>query len=143
MANYAQTVNVIGCIKTTPIHSGFAATGLPLKLYRNQFGTIPVFIDEKYDDLDIAAALNTAMDKITISFVNINQDPTTINLDLGETSILPEGRQWMIQNNDPEAYNVPGEEPSIKIQESEVLLSRDGLNIPGYAILLVEFNILK
>ncbi len=143
MANYAQTVNVIGCIKTTPIHSGFDATGLPLKLYRNQFGSIPVFIEEKYEDLDIAAALNTSMDKITISFVNINQEPTTINLDLGETSILPEGRQWMIQNNDPEAYNVPGEEPSIKIQESEVLLSQDGLNIPGYAILLVEFNILK
>ncbi len=76
MANYAQTVNVIGCIKTTPIHSGFAATGLPLKLYRNHFGSIPVFIDKEYDDLDIVAAINPDMDKITVSIVNINQDST-------------------------------------------------------------------
>lgn len=44
MANYAQTVNVIGCIKTTTIASAFDATALPLILYRNHFGTVPVEI---------------------------------------------------------------------------------------------------
>jgi alpha-N-arabinofuranosidase len=44
MANYAQTVNVIGCIKTNTTSSVFDATGQVLKLYRQVFGTIPVTI---------------------------------------------------------------------------------------------------
>jgi len=143
MANYAQTVNVIGCIKTTPIHAGFAATGLPLKLYRNHFGSIPVFIDKEYDDLDIAAALNPAMDKIIVSIVNISQESSTINLDFGSTSILPEGKQWLIQNKDPEAYNVPGEEPQIEIVESVIDIRDDRLEVPGYSIQMVEFKLLQ
>ena len=42
MANYAQTVNVIGAIKTTPTAASFETTGLALELYRNHFGSIPV-----------------------------------------------------------------------------------------------------
>ena len=37
MANYAQTVNVIGCIKTSKTDAAFATTGLVLKLYRKYF----------------------------------------------------------------------------------------------------------
>jgi alpha-N-arabinofuranosidase len=141
MANYAQTVNVIGCIKTTTTSSGFAATGLPLKLYRNHFGTIPVFIDQEYDDLDIVAALNTSMDKITVSIININQADKTINLDFGTASILPDGRKWIIHNSDPEAYNVPGEDPNIKIVETDFNVSEPNLTIPGYSILVAEAEI--
>ena len=141
MANYAQTVNVIGCIKTTSTSSGFAATGLPLKLYRNHFGTIPVFVDEDYKNLDIMAALNPAMDKIKVSIINIDQIEKTINLDFGTTTILPDCKQWLIHNTDPEAYNVPGEEPSIKIVETDINLSESNLSIPGYSILMVEIEI--
>ena len=42
MANYAQTVNVIGCIKTSKTAACFDTTGLVLKLYRQHFGVIPV-----------------------------------------------------------------------------------------------------
>ena len=42
MANYAQTVNVIGCIKTSKTAAEFATTGLVLKLYREYFGQIPI-----------------------------------------------------------------------------------------------------
>ena len=45
MANYAQTVNVIGCIKTSKTDAAFATTGLVLKLYRKQFGEIPITTD--------------------------------------------------------------------------------------------------
>jgi alpha-N-arabinofuranosidase len=141
MANYAQTVNVIGCIKTTTTSSGFAATGLPLKLYRNHFGTIPVFIDEEYDDLDIVAALNPGMDKITVSIININQADKIINLDFGTASIQPDGRKWIIHNSDPEAYNVPGEEPNIKIVETDFKVSEPNLTIPGYSIRVAEAEI--
>jgi alpha-N-arabinofuranosidase len=141
MANYAQTVNVIGCIKTTPTTSGFATTGLSLKLYRNQFGTIPVFIETEFDDLDIVAALNPEMNKITVSIVNIANENKIITLDFGPTSILPDGKQWLIHNSDPEAYNVPGDEPNIKIVETDINLSEPNLSIPGYSILIVEAEI--
>ena len=42
MANYAQTVNVIGCIKTSKTAASFETTGLVLKLYRKHFGVLPV-----------------------------------------------------------------------------------------------------
>ena len=42
MANYAQTVNVIGCIKTDKTDACFDATGPALKLYRNHYGVVPV-----------------------------------------------------------------------------------------------------
>ena len=42
MAHYAQTVNVIGCIKTTKTDAFLSTTALPLMLYRQHFGTTPV-----------------------------------------------------------------------------------------------------
>ncbi len=45
MANYAQTVNVIGAIKTTKTAAELETTGLVLKLYREKFGVIPVQIN--------------------------------------------------------------------------------------------------
>ena len=56
MANYAQTVNVIGCIKTTKTAAEMETTGLVLQLYRAHFGTIPVAVQTEAP-LDVAAAL--------------------------------------------------------------------------------------
>ncbi len=42
MANYAQTVNVIGAIKTTPTAAEMEPTGLVQQLYRARFGVTPV-----------------------------------------------------------------------------------------------------
>ena len=42
MANYAQTVNVIGAIKTTKTNAEMETTGLVLQLYRERFGDVPV-----------------------------------------------------------------------------------------------------
>jgi hypothetical protein len=81
------------------------------------------------------------MDKITVSIININQADKTINLDFGTASILPDGRKWIIHNSDPEAYNVPGEDPNIKIVETDFNVSEPNLTIPGYSILVAEAEI--
>jgi alpha-L-arabinofuranosidase len=44
-AYYAQTVNVIGAIKTNRRNAAFETTGLVLKLYRREFGEHPVHTD--------------------------------------------------------------------------------------------------
>src|SRR5262249_709260 len=59
MANYAQTANVIGCIKTTKTHAEFESTGLVLKLYRDHFGSIPIQVTAQAAPLDFSAALTS------------------------------------------------------------------------------------
>ena len=69
MANYAQTVNVIGCIKTTKTAAAFETTGLVLKLYRRHFGMIPVAA-EAAAPLDWPAAWTADRKALTIGIVN-------------------------------------------------------------------------
>jgi len=57
MANYAQTVNVIGAIKTTATAAEMETTGLGQQLYRARFGTTPVEVAGELQPLDVAAAL--------------------------------------------------------------------------------------
>lgn len=142
MANYAQTVNVIGCIKTTGTASCYAATALPLILYRNHFGTIPLAITDKVEGIDIMAALNEDQTKITLSIVNVFPETKALFFDFAGFKINPEGRQWLIHHHDPEAYNIPGNEPEIKIVENELMLSNQQASVPGYSIMMFEFEII-
>jgi len=68
MAHYAQTVNVIGCIKTTKTHAAFATTALPLMLYRKHFGTLPVAVQTE-GNLDVMAALSKDGKTLTVGIV--------------------------------------------------------------------------
>ena len=70
MANYAQTVNVIGAIKTTKTAAVFDTTGLVLKLYRNHYGTIPVKVGGAPEPLDVAAAWKDGRKVLTVAVVN-------------------------------------------------------------------------
>ena len=70
MANYAQTVNVMGAIKTTATEAELETTGLVLKLYRHHFGTTPVEVSGSYEPLDIAAAWTEDGTGITLGVVN-------------------------------------------------------------------------
>ena len=142
MANYAQTVNVIGCIKTTSTTSGFATTGLPLKLYRNHFGVIPVGVIADIKNLDVTAALTEDEEFITIYFVNMTPELQSISIDIGDIEIGKEANQWIIQHDDPNIYNVPGKEPQVEIQESKIDFNDQKVTIPGYSILMIEVSLI-
>lgn len=141
MANYAQTVNVIGCIKTTPNAAGFATTGLPMKLYRQQFGSIPVKVENNSTDLDIVAAITSDKDFITLAIVNEKATTGEIAFDFGDSQIGNNGKQWLIQNDDLMAYNDPGTPPRVKIEETDVFLKNHQLEIQPYSIHLVRLEI--
>jgi alpha-L-arabinofuranosidase len=57
MAHYAQTVNVIGAIKTSRTAAEMETTGLVLQMYRAHYGQIPLRVDEDFGACDVAAAL--------------------------------------------------------------------------------------
>jgi len=100
----------------------------------------------KYSSRDIPTTLslpaNSAAAVSRITPYSPRKYPAAVEAG-GPRRLEADGKQWTIQNDDPEAYNVPGEVPMIKIVESEISLNDNGLDIPGYAIVLTEFNLIQ
>jgi alpha-N-arabinofuranosidase len=119
MANYAQTVNVIGAIKTTKTDAALATTGLVLKLYRRHFGVLPVAA-EAQEPLDVAAALSADGKALTLATVNPTMQAFEVPLDVRGARLAGSGRLFEIAGSDPMAYNEPGKEPSVVIEERRV-----------------------
>jgi alpha-L-arabinofuranosidase len=118
MANYAQTVNVIGCIKTSKTAACFDTTGLVLKLYREQFGSIPVNVKCKSPaPLDVAAAWTADRKAFTIGIVNPTMKPAKLSLGIAGATLKSQGLGWQIAGNDPMANNAPGKEQPVKIEK--------------------------
>ncbi len=118
MANYAQTVNVIGAIKTTKTAAAFATTGLVLKLYRAAFGTLPVQVGGSPEPLDVMAAWREDKKSLTISIVNPTREKRDLSLSLSGMAMPSSARLFRIAGTDPMAYNEPGKEPTVKIDET-------------------------
>ena len=136
MANYAQTVNVIGCIKTTKTHADFDSTGLPLVLYRNHFGTVPVEVTAPAAPLDISAALTADHKSLTIAAVNPQANPVRLNFALASCTLSGPAQTWSIAGNDPLAFNQPGEPRRVDIHEGPPTDLNSGVTVAPYSITL-------
>ena len=140
LANYAQTVNVIGCLKTSKTDAAFETTGLVLKLYRNEFGTVPVAITGDVQPLDVAAAWTNEHDALTIGIVNPTKQQHELAMDLKGAQLTGAGKLLLIAHSDPMAYNEPGEEPKVAIKEEPVTGISDKLNVPPLSISLYKLR---
>ncbi len=140
MANYAQTVNVIGCIKTSKTDAAFAATGLALKLYRKHFGTVPVAA-EAGQPLDVAAALSKDGRVLTVAVVNATMEPFDVPLDVQGAKLTGTGRLWQIAGPDPMACNEPGKEPNVTIQETPADGISDQLKVAPCSLSIYALNV--
>lgn len=141
MANYAQTVNVIGCIKTNTTSSVFDATGQVLKLYRQVFGTIPVTLSGELRPLDIAATLNKTKDKLTISVINPTENEVRLPVELLNGKISGEGELWQVTAPDDMAYNEPGQPEKVKIEGPVSVSSSQALTINPASINIFVFTV--
>jgi alpha-N-arabinofuranosidase len=140
MANYAQTVNVIGAIKTTKTAAEFDTTGLALKLYRQHFGSVPV--STKADaPLEAMAALAKDGKTLTVGIVNPTKQPVEIPLDLKGANLTGQGRRFEIAASDPMAYNEPGKPPRVCIAEKPVEGLSDRLPVSGYSVTLYVLSL--
>lgn len=117
MAHYAQTVNVIGCIKTTKTEAAFSTTGLPLMLYRKQFGEVPVEVTAS-EPLDVMAALTKDGRTLTVGVVNPTLQSQKVELSITGAQLDGSGTRWEIAGDDPMAYNEPGKEPRVTIEQA-------------------------
>ncbi len=111
MANYAQTVNVLGAIKTTETAAEMEATGLVLQLYRNHFGKFPVSVAVSNDGapLDVAAAWTSDRRALTIGVVNPTNEPRTLALSVEGARIDAPTASWVVSGSHRRAYNTPGQ----------------------------------
>ena len=121
MAHYAQTVNVIGCIKTTKTGAFFFSTALPLMLYRHHYGSIPIEGVGDHDvlSLDVVAAWTADRKGITIGVVNPNREAHRLELKAEGIAAGAAGTRWTITGDDPSWTNDSDGE-QVKIAEQPV-----------------------
>ena len=140
MANYAQTVNVIGAIKTTKTAAAFDTTGLVLKLYRAHFGQVPVTITGAPGPLDVAAAWREDRSALTLAIVNPTAEAHVMALQLNGAAFAPSGTLRRIAGTDPGAYNEPGKPAAVKIEETANVPVGDRLTLPAMSISIYELR---
>ena len=135
MANYAQTVNVIGCIKTNKTRAAFATTGLVLKLYRKRFGVVPVSVTTD-SPLDVAAAWSQDRKTLTVAVVNPTMKKLEVPLEVKGAKLTGAGRRWQIAGDDPMAYNEPGKVAKVEIVERALSGVEDTLTVAPCSVTL-------
>jgi alpha-N-arabinofuranosidase len=138
MANYAQTVNVIGAIKTSKTAAEFDPTGLALKLYRNHFGTIPVEVSGTTEPLDIMACWQEGKEVLTLSVVNPTRAEQTLAVDFGALSVPKSAKLYLISGADPQLYNEPGKPKAVAIEERDGAPFGKKLVLPPISVSLYE-----
>ena len=141
MANYAQTVNVIGAIKTTKTDSWMEGTGLALKMYRKYFGTHPVSVSGAPEPLDVAATLSEDGKTLSISVINATGQEYPLKIK-PETLKLPEkGKQIRLGGKGDMVYNTGDNKNNIYISEKEVRLSDHTVNVPAKSACIYLFQV--
>ncbi|MCY2951041.1 MAG: alpha-N-arabinofuranosidase, partial [Planctomycetota bacterium] len=141
MANYAQTVNVIGCIKTSKTAAVFETTGLVLKLYRERFGTVPVATEAvSAGTLDAQAAWSADRKTLTVAVVNATMREQAIALRVAGAKLSGEGQKWQIAGSDPMAYNDPGKAMKVVIEEGTVSGVSDKLVVSPCSVTVFALN---
>jgi len=141
MANYAQTVNVIGAIKTNKTDAQMETTGLALKLYRNHFGEIPVEISGVPKPLDAVAALSKDKRYLTVAVVNPTEDIVILDLNVKDIKLDGTGKQWQIKGSDKMAFNEPGKEMNVRIVENNITNGTDKIQSDPVSVTLFSFKI--
>lgn len=130
MAHYAQTVNVIGAIKTSRTAAEMETTGLVLQLYRAKFGQIPLSLDQELGDCDVAAALTKDGKMLTIGIMNPTESEVSLRPVISGANPTREATRWHITGPSPESHNTPGKQRVVDIQQTNDIDVSSGLSVP-------------
>jgi alpha-L-arabinofuranosidase len=141
MANYAQTVNVIGAIKTTKTEAEFETTGLVLKLYRERFGEVPVQINGDFRPLDVAAALSRDGSVLTVAVVNPTDERRILDLDLAGGKLTGQGQRWALRGPDKWSHNAPGKPRQVDITTSTIADRSDRLEAVSLGVVVYRLSL--
>jgi alpha-N-arabinofuranosidase len=119
MANYAQTVNVIGAIKTSATEAEMEPTGQVLALYRRHFCTLPLPVAGAPAPLDVVAAWNAGRTALTVGVVNPTLTAHALSLDIAGATPR-RGRVFVLTGNGALAHNAPGKAAGVTVREDAI-----------------------
>jgi alpha-L-arabinofuranosidase len=136
MAHYAQTVNVIGAIKTTHTKAEMETTGLVLQLYRAHYGQVPLRIDQDFSPCDVAAALTQDGKNLTIGVMNPTATEVVFRPLISGAAPAGPATRWHLTGPEPTAHNTPGKSRVVDIQRSEGMAVSSGLRVPALSCAL-------
>jgi alpha-N-arabinofuranosidase len=132
MANYAQTVNVIGAIKTTKTAAEMETTGLMLQLYRAHYGQKPLLLDQAANSpYDIAAALTADGKTLTLAVVNPTTAAIAVHPTLAGAALGDKATRWHVTGADEFAHNTPGQPRAVDIARTEGIATAAPLPVPA------------
>jgi alpha-N-arabinofuranosidase len=139
MANYAQTVNVIGAIKTTPTTAAMETTGLVLELYRHHLGTVPCRT-ETSPLIDALAAWSADRKSLTIAVVNPSSAAAAIPLELRGATLAGTGIRREISHPNAMIYNDPEKGSPVSIRETPLTGIQGTLSVEACSISLFTLD---
>lgn len=143
MAHYAQTVNVIGAIKTTRIAAEMETTGLVLQMYRAHYGTVPAAIGEVPEPYDIVAALSADGATLTLAVVNPTTSGILLEPKVSGVAVAGPGTRWHVGGSDSAMHNAPGKPRVIDIEETVAVDASAGLEVPPLSCAVFAFPVAR
>lgn len=143
MANWPQTVNVIGAIKTTRNHAAMDPVGHLLALYRARFGgrLAPATLSAK-TTVDAVAAWDPQSGVLAVGLINYSpRSEVAMRLRVQGAGKQPAATIWRIDGPDLGAINVPGQPEKVTTAR---LPRRADLNqpliLPAHSISVLEMK---
>ncbi len=115
MANYAQTVNVLGAIKTSKTAASFEPPGLVLMLYRKRFGTFPVETRTR-GLVDAQAAWDKDRKVLALGVINPTLQRQVASLRVEGARPAGPALLYRIAGKDPLAFNDPAHPARVRIE---------------------------
>jgi alpha-N-arabinofuranosidase len=141
MAFYAQTVNVIGAIKTSRTEAQMETTGLVLSMYRAHFGKTPVVLAKDYAPLDVTAALSADGKSLTVGVVNPTGEKVTLALALAGGKVTGKAARWTVTGTAETDKNVPGAPRAVNIAEEPGIDATVPVEIPALSANVISIPI--
>ncbi|UCG89020.1 MAG: alpha-N-arabinofuranosidase, partial [Gemmatimonadota bacterium] len=141
MANYAQTVNVIGAIKTTKTDAELETTGLVLQLYRSHFGTHPVQVSLDDASLDVSAAMSDDNTMLTVAVINPLEESRELDLSIVGHALNGKGSRWTITGDSRWSHNTPGEPREVDIYQTSFTNASNRITVAPLSVTLFAFGV--
>ena len=136
MANWAQTVNVIGAIKTSRNYAVLDSVGHLLALYRAQVGgsLLPVKLSAEVP-VDAVAAFDRKTDRLSLGLVNYSPaEEVVLSLKSAGGTLPRTAQAWRINGPSLGAINVPGKPEAVTTQTLPAVDLGKPIRLPAHSI---------
>ncbi len=139
-AFYAQTVNVIGAVKTSRTRAALETTGWALKLYRDHFLGRPV-ATESGPMLDAQAVRSPDDRRLILGVVNPWAEDLRVPLHIVGSPAPTAVRAWTLSGDDPLLYNDPDQGSPVQIRPYADIGTPAELHLPPLSATVVELDL--